>query len=81
MSTPQGETPLHIACEQGLKELVLAMLLKGANPNAVTSAPPATNPPEDGSTAEVPVYRQTPLHVAIANRHRDVVQVFLNYKG
>ncbi|KAK2174571.1 hypothetical protein NP493_794g01007 [Ridgeia piscesae] len=77
----RGETPLHVACEQGLKELVLAMLLKGANPNAVTSAPSVTNPPEDGSTAEVPVYRQTPLHVAITNRHREVVQVFLNYKA
>ena len=57
------------------------MLLKGANPNAVTSTPLVPDFPEDDGTDETPAYQQTPLHVAIVNRHKDVVQVFLNYKG
>ena len=57
------------------------MLLKGANPNAITSTPLVPDFPEDDGTDETPAFAQTPLHVAIVNRHKDVVQVFLNYKG
>ena len=57
------------------------MLLKGANPNAVTCMPLMPDFQEDGGTDETPAFAQTPLHVAIVNRHKDVVQVFLNYKG
>ena len=31
--------------------------------------------------SKLPVYRQTPLHVAIVNMHKHVVEVFLQYKG
>uniref|UniRef100_H9H7M3 Ankyrin repeat and FYVE domain containing 1 n=1 Tax=Monodelphis domestica TaxID=13616 RepID=H9H7M3_MONDO len=71
-----GETPLHTACRHGLATLTAELLQQGANPNLQTQeAPPAAPGPAEG------VYLQTPLHVAIAYRHPDVVSVILEQKG
>lgn len=35
----QGETVLHLACENGLNELVGVLLDKGSNPNIQTKQP------------------------------------------
>ncbi|XP_046578318.1 rabankyrin-5-like [Haliotis rubra] len=80
----KGETPLHIACQSGLTDLVRVLLQKGANPNA------QTRKPRDMTVSMAmlgidddlpPVAQQTPLHLALANNHNMVVQVFLDYKA
>ena len=63
---------LHVACNRGLSKFAKALLNKGANPNAQTLS--ALN---DTSA----IYKQTPLHLAIENKHKDVIQVFLDFKG
>ena len=84
---PQGETPLHFACEAGLTELVKVLLDKGANPNSQTFTASMSalesNLVALGVSGEEsrPVSRQTPLHLALTRTHDDVVQVFLKYKG
>ncbi len=80
----QGETPLHIACQSGLTELVRVLLHRGANANAQTLKPPdtfsmmATLGIDDEQRQ---VTQQTPLHLALANNHNMVVHVFLQYKS
>ena len=69
---------MHLACEKGLVKLAETLLEKGSNPNAKTHMP-AMSGFED--TENTKVYRQTPLHVAIANRHAEIVAIFLQYKG
>lgn len=73
MTVNQGESPLHTACQRGLVKLTEVLLEKGANPNSQTKTPL--------DHSEDQVYKQTPLHVAISNRHEDIVKVFLDYKG
>ncbi|XP_044541216.1 rabankyrin-5-like, partial [Gracilinanus agilis] len=65
-----GETPLHTACRHGLSTLTAELLQQGANPNLQTHEAPA-----DG------VSLQTPLHMAIAANHADVVSVILEQKA
>jgi len=65
----QGETPLHIACSQGLANLAGSLLEAGANANVQTTS-------SDGD-----VMKQTPLHLAVESGHQDVVRVFLDFKG
>ncbi|XP_017684326.1 PREDICTED: rabankyrin-5 [Lepidothrix coronata] len=77
----RGETPLHTACRHGLANLTAELLQQGANPNiqtaeAVLGQKDASAPP----TAEN-VYLQTPLHMAIAYNHPDVVSVILEQKA
>lgn len=69
----QGESPLHTACRFGLASLTAELLQQGANPNLQTQKAL----PED--TAGVAM--QSPLHMAIANNHPDVVSVILEQKG
>uniref|UniRef100_A0A8C7BGU5 Rabankyrin-5 n=1 Tax=Neovison vison TaxID=452646 RepID=A0A8C7BGU5_NEOVI len=77
-----GETPLHTACRRGLAGLTAELLQQGANPNLQTQeAPP---PPREAASASSPadsVYLQTPLHMAIAYNHPDVVSVILEQKA
>lgn len=69
----QGESPLHTACRCGLAGLTAELLQQGANPNLQTQRPL----PEDASG----VAMQSPLHMAIAHNHPDVVSVILEQKG
>ncbi|XP_030392208.1 rabankyrin-5 isoform X3 [Gopherus evgoodei] len=76
-----GETPLHTSCRHGLSNLTAELLQQGANPNiqteeAVPSQKDASSPPASGN-----VYLQTPLHMAIAYNHPDVVSVILEQKA
>uniref|UniRef100_A0A8C0GXG9 Ankyrin repeat and FYVE domain containing 1 n=1 Tax=Chelonoidis abingdonii TaxID=106734 RepID=A0A8C0GXG9_CHEAB len=76
-----GETPLHTSCRHGLSNLTAELLQQGANPNiqteeAVPSQKDASSPSASGN-----VYLQTPLHMAIAYNHPDVVSVILEQKA
>lgn len=66
----QGQSAMHIACETGLAKLVAALLKAGGNPNLQTLAAS-----ESGGA-----HRQTPLHVAISNKHEDAAHVIIDYK-
>lgn len=69
----QGESPLHTACRCGLANLTAELLQQGANPNLQTQK----TLPDD----TLGVALQTPLHMAIAHNHPDVVSVILEQKG
>ncbi|XP_078535807.1 rabankyrin-5 isoform X1 [Lissotriton helveticus] len=76
-----GETPLHTACRHGLANLTAELLQQGANPNIQTEeALPATKGSSHSSPVDT-VYLQTPLHLAIAYNHPDVVTVILEQKA
>ncbi|KAK3918454.1 Rabankyrin-5 [Frankliniella fusca] len=66
----QGQTAMHVACERGLAKLVAALLNAGGNPNLQTLTA------SDAGGA----HRQTPLHVAIANRNEDAAHVIIDYR-
>ncbi|XP_057676703.1 rabankyrin-5 [Corythoichthys intestinalis] len=68
-----GESPLHTACRFGLASLTAELLQQGANPNLQT----LKALPDDA----LGVAFQTPLHMAIANNHPDVVSVILEQKA
>uniref|UniRef100_A0A3Q2D8V0 Ankyrin repeat and FYVE domain containing 1 n=1 Tax=Cyprinodon variegatus TaxID=28743 RepID=A0A3Q2D8V0_CYPVA len=68
-----GESPLHTACRSGLAGLTAELLQQGANPNLQTQKAL----PEDGQGVAL----QTPLHMAIAHNHPDVVSVILEQKA
>ncbi|KAG8122752.1 putative Ankyrin repeat and FYVE domain-containing protein [Naja naja] len=77
----QGETPLHTACQHGLANLTAELLQQGANPNIQTEkAAPAPKGTVMPGTADS-VSLQTPLHMAIAYNHPDVVSVILEQKA
>ncbi|CAJ0924439.1 unnamed protein product [Ranitomeya imitator] len=76
-----GETPLHTACRHGLPNLTTELLQQGANPNLQTQEAipaPKGSPPTSPSSS---TYLQTPLHMAIAYNHPDVVTVILEQKA
>ncbi|KAK7925651.1 hypothetical protein WMY93_007961 [Mugilogobius chulae] len=68
-----GESPLHTACRCGLANLTAELLQQGANPNLQTQKAL----PDDSHG----VAMQTPLHMAIAHNHPDVVSVILEQKA
>uniref|UniRef100_A0A8C9XAB3 Ankyrin repeat and FYVE domain containing 1 n=1 Tax=Sander lucioperca TaxID=283035 RepID=A0A8C9XAB3_SANLU len=68
-----GESALHTACRCGLASLTAELLQQGANPNLQTQKAL----PDD----TVGVATQTPLHMAIAHNHPDVVSVILEQKA
>lgn len=76
----KGETPLHTACRHGLVNLTAELLQQGANPNIQTAEVAPGQKDASSPTAES-VYLQTPLHMAIAYNHPDVVSVILEQKG
>nr|XP_023411907.1 rabankyrin-5 [Loxodonta africana] len=77
-----GETPLHTACRHGLASLTAELLQQGANPNLQTEeAPPLPKEAASLTSSADSVYLQTPLHMAIAYNHPDVVSVILEQKG
>ncbi|KAK6190601.1 hypothetical protein SNE40_002431 [Patella caerulea] len=74
----KGESALHLACQTGLKKLVEIILENGGNSNIQTKA--ASDLISNMSDMEGTPARQTPLHVALTNKHNDIVQVFLDFK-
>ncbi|XP_039866819.1 rabankyrin-5 isoform X2 [Simochromis diagramma] len=68
-----GESSLHTACRCGLASLTAELLQQGANPNLQTQKPLPDDP--------LGVAMQTPLHMAIAHNHPDVVSVILEQKA
>uniref|UniRef100_A0A8D0PFE8 Rabankyrin-5 n=1 Tax=Sus scrofa TaxID=9823 RepID=A0A8D0PFE8_PIG len=78
-----GETPLHTACRHGLANLTAELLQQGANPNLQTEEA-LPSPKEAASlsgSADSSVSQQTPLHMAIAYNHPDVVSIILEQKA
>ncbi|XP_059511180.1 rabankyrin-5 [Stegostoma tigrinum] len=75
-----GETPLHTACRRGLANLTVELLQHGANPNIQTKRPLSvgTGVSQDSMDG---LSLQTPLHMAIAHNHPDVVSVILEQKA
>ncbi|XP_068939356.1 rabankyrin-5 [Petaurus breviceps papuanus] len=71
-----GETPLHTACRHGLSTLTAELLQQGANPNLQTEE---VLPTASGLAEGISL--QTPLHMAIAYNHPDVVSVILEQKA
>ena len=67
----QGETALHVACRRGLVSLVRALLEAGGNANIQSTS----------SADDSGITKQTPLHVAVEAGHKDIVKVFLDFKG
>lgn len=85
-SIPKGETALHVSSSKGQEQVVRLLLGKGANPNAQTlediSATMDALRVHDGTEDNLMnASRQTPLHIAIANRHKDVVTAFMEHRG
>jgi len=77
-----GETPLHTACRYGLASLTAELLQQGANPNLQTDgAPPLPKEAASATSSLDSVCLQTPLHMAIAYNHPDVVSVILEQKA
>ncbi|XP_038074756.1 rabankyrin-5-like isoform X2 [Patiria miniata] len=81
----KGEAPLHSASMNGLALLVSLLLQKGANPNAQTKEDvlgklEQLTTQEDGPSSLMHASKQTPLHMAIANQHSEVVSVFLEHR-
>ncbi|KAK2502204.1 hypothetical protein MC885_009778 [Smutsia gigantea] len=77
-----GETPLHTACRHGLANLTAELLQQGANPNLQTEeALPVPKEAASLTGSVDSVYLQTPLHMAIAYNHPDVVSVILEQKA
>ena len=73
---------MHTACRHGLANLTAELLQQGANPNLQTeeALPVPKESPVPMSSADG-IYLQTPLHMAIAYNHPDVVSVILEQKG
>uniref|UniRef100_A0A8C3E0S4 Ankyrin repeat and FYVE domain containing 1 n=1 Tax=Corvus moneduloides TaxID=1196302 RepID=A0A8C3E0S4_CORMO len=76
-----GETPLHTACRHGLANLTAELLQQGANPNIQTAEAALGQKDASAPPSAENVHLQTPLHMAIAYNHPDVVSVILEQKA
>ncbi|RLV95846.1 hypothetical protein DV515_00012785 [Chloebia gouldiae] len=76
-----GETPLHTACRHGLANLTAELLQQGANPNIQTAEAVLGQKDAPAPPSAENVHLQTPLHMAIAYNHPDVVSVILEQKA
>uniref|UniRef100_A0A8C5T9V2 Ankyrin repeat and FYVE domain containing 1 n=1 Tax=Malurus cyaneus samueli TaxID=2593467 RepID=A0A8C5T9V2_9PASS len=76
-----GETPLHTACRHGLANLTAELLQQGANPNIQTAEAMIGQKDASAPPSAENVHLQTPLHMAIAYNHPDVVSVILEQKA
>lgn len=71
-----GEEPIHIASRNGLNKLVKLLLENGVNCNCTTLPSENNNQLNDHEV----IYNQTPLHLAVENKHEDIVKTILNFK-
>lgn len=62
----KSESVLHLACENGMSQLVELLLEREANPNVQTSK----------LTDSL-----TPMHKAVLNNHQDILHLFIKHKG
>ena len=60
------ETILHLACENGMRNLVEILLEKSADPNVQSSKQTSS---------------QTPMHKAILNSHEDILNIFIKHNA
>ncbi|XP_015785331.1 ankyrin-1 [Tetranychus urticae] len=75
----QGKSPLHLAASHGQLEIVEFLLSKGADASCL-SLPTIGDDNENDGVDEKPVtYNQTPLHLAISNGNKSVVECFINH--
>lgn len=65
-----GESPLHTAAIKGCSELVNLLLDQGSNPNLQTLF--------KSSLTDCEEFRQTPLHLAIGCRQKEVIDALLD---
>jgi ankyrin repeat protein len=72
-----GQTPLHVAAQQGELELVRALLSRKADPNARTfrTTPPKTKYTGDGPRPQAG--EQTPLMLAARRDHEEVMRALV----
>ncbi|KAG1657884.1 Rabankyrin-5 [Nymphon striatum] len=76
-----GESPLHIACKNGLTNLTMALLKYGANPNSLTA--PFILPSNFSnlfSGDESETYQFTALQLAILSKHDSTISAFISHK-
>ncbi|XP_076367426.1 rabankyrin-5 isoform X2 [Tachypleus tridentatus] len=79
LTNNKGESPLHVACENGLSNLSTMLLQQGANPNIQTTdrnAIEVLTAEDDENFA----FQQTPLHLAIKNGHEETVNAIIEHK-
>lgn len=65
MLNSYSESVLHLACENGLGELVKLLLVEGSDPNVQT-----TNATDS----------HTPMHKAVLNDHEDILDLFIEHR-
>lgn len=80
-----GYTPVHLAAKNGHKDIVELLLaykadvnVKATDPTAQINALSREHPDENFA---LPNMRETPLHLAVANNHKDVVKLLLANKA
>ncbi|GFY63345.1 rabankyrin-5 [Trichonephila inaurata madagascariensis] len=78
LTNNKGEAPLHISCTKGLATFTQVLLQKGANPNLQTTA---LHTMMNVNIDEDVVYQQTPLHLAILERHENTIQAIIDHKS
>jgi ankyrin repeat protein len=72
-----GNTPLHLAAQQGNLSLVNALLARKADPNARTNTAPPIPAKVNGDGPRPAPGEQTPLMLAARRDHEDVMRVLV----
>ncbi|PSN52924.1 hypothetical protein C0J52_03016 [Blattella germanica] len=75
----RGESPLHTACAKGLSKLVCELLKCGANPNLQTLQVDGAG--NNFSSSDSPPYKQTPLHIAIAEKQEAAIRAIIDFSS
>lgn len=78
-SDDYGLTALHVAAARGFGDCAIMLLERGANPNARTTRPVDCFFPLTVATGLKDSSGRTPLHLAAARGHREVIVMLLRY--